>query len=162
MKRAIGKVAIGGRFDLVDHDGNPRKSEDFFGSWLLIYFGFSHCPDICPDEMEKMAKVADVIGNFNQKRKKKLSKKNLFLKIIFFAENKKGLAKLTPIFISVDPERDTPPVVKKYIREFSDKIVGLTGTIDQVAAVCKAFRVYFSPGPKDVDEDYIVCIWMKN
>jgi len=129
-KRIIGKAKIGGTFDLIDHNGKPCKSEDFQGQWLLLYFGFTHCPDICPEELEKVAEVTDL-----------------------FEKDKRPIQ---PIFISVDPKRDGVKEISEYVKEFHPKLIGVTGTEDQIKKTCKSYRVYYSPGPKDEDEDYIV------
>ncbi|KRY59506.1 Protein SCO1 -like protein, mitochondrial [Trichinella britovi] len=131
-KRIIGKSLIGGSWELVNHYGQPVKSEDFKGQWLLIYFGFTHCPDVCPDEIEKMCKIISIL------------------------DKDKEFAIVKPLFVSVDPERDDPAAVKSYVEEFSPKLLGLTGSEEQVNKICKAFRVYRSQGPRDQDDDYIV------
>lgn len=151
-KRQLGKAAIGGEWELIDSTGQTRHSKDFLGQWLLIYFGFTHCPDICPDELEKMSAVVDELCKYFR------SIENNIFQFIFFLANYSENHKIQPLFITVDPERDTKEIVGKYVKEFSLKLIGLTGTTDQIQKVCKAFRVYFSSGPKDVDNDYIVSL----
>lgn len=101
---------------------------------MQVYFGFTHCPDICPDELDKMAEIIDKVREATKDD-------DVFL----------------PVFITCDPVRDTPEVLRAYLKEFHPGIVGLTGTYDQVKHVCRQYRVYFST-PKDVKpgEDYLV------
>ncbi|XP_072793265.1 protein SCO1 homolog, mitochondrial isoform X2 [Taeniopygia guttata] len=130
--RGIGKPLLGGPFSLVSHEGQPRTNKDYIGQWVLIYFGFTHCPDICPDELEKMIAVVNEIDQIP------------------------SLPNLTPLFITIDPERDNQEAIARYVKEFSPKLVGLTGSKAQIDQVAKAYRVYYSEGPKDEDNDYIV------
>ncbi|ANQ05757.1 Cloroquine resistance associated protein Cg3 [Plasmodium coatneyi] len=115
----IGKPLIGGDFTLFNHDGKVVTNEDFKKKFCLIYFGFTYCPDICPQELEKQTIVIE--------------------KIV-----KKYGDVITPVFISVDPKRDTLAQVKHYCSSFSDKLVGLTGTKEQIKKVAKLFRVYYN------------------
>ncbi|XP_043944584.1 protein SCO2 homolog, mitochondrial [Protopterus annectens] len=127
------KVAVGqGNFSLLDHNGKPRTKKDFFGKWVLMYFGFTHCPDICPDELTKMCEVVRIL------------------------EKDPKLPEIQPIFVTVDPERDDVAAMAKYVKDFHPRLLGLTGTPEQVKEAGKDYRVYFSAGPKDEDNDYIV------
>ncbi|KAK9313939.1 SCO1/SenC-domain-containing protein [Lipomyces starkeyi] len=129
---SFGKALIGGPFQLIDQNGGIFTQENLKGKFSLIYFGFTLCPDICPEELDKMAIIIKNLG-------------------------KQGID-IQPIFISCDPIRDTPPVLKKYLEDFDiEGIVGLTGSYSDVEACCKAYRVYFST-PPDVtaEDDYIV------
>ncbi|CAG8436144.1 9481_t:CDS:2 [Diversispora eburnea] len=133
--KTFGKPNIGGPFELVNQDGQTVSDKSFLGKFLLVYFGFTHCPDICPVELNKMAKVTDKINN----------------------DSKYGNI-LTPIFISCDPNRDTYEVIKKYISGYHKDMIGLTGTYEQIAKAAKAYRVYFSRPPdiKSNEEEYLV------
>ncbi|XP_061197093.1 protein SCO1 homolog, mitochondrial-like [Saccostrea echinata] len=131
-RKKLGTAAIGGTYELIDFDGKTRTDKDFLGKWVLMYFGFTHCPDICPDEIEKLVKVVDTI------------------------DADKELPNIQPVFITVDPDRDTPKAMKQYCEEFSPKIIGLTGSKEKIDEACKNFRVYYSKGPEDEDGDYIV------
>ncbi|KAJ5738428.1 hypothetical protein N7493_001583 [Penicillium malachiteum] len=134
MSKGVGKPKVGGPFVLKDLDGKEFTAEDLKGKYSFVYFGFTHCPDICPDELDKMAEIIDKV-------KEATKDDSVFL----------------PVFITCDPVRDTPEVLRSYLQEFHPGIVGLTGTYEQVKHVCKQYRVYFST-PRDVKagEDYLV------
>ncbi|XP_036904663.1 protein SCO2 homolog, mitochondrial isoform X2 [Sturnira hondurensis] len=130
---ALRQASVGqGDFSLLDHRGQARCKADFRGQWVLMYFGFTHCPDICPDELEKLVRVVQQL------------------------EAEPGLPPVQPIFITVDPERDNVAAMARYVQDFHPRLLGLTGSSEQVAQVSRSFRVYYSAGPKDEDQDYIV------
>jgi len=133
QNKIIGQAALGGEWELTRLDGTKGGSEDLRGNFGLIYFGFTHCPDICPEEIEKAIKVVDAID-----------------------ENENLTKKLIPVFITIDPERDTAAILKDYIAEFSPKMVGYVGSPEEVREASRKFRVYYSKGPEDEDGDYIV------
>ncbi|KAK1788769.1 hypothetical protein P4O66_002581 [Electrophorus voltai] len=129
----LSKVAVGqGDFSLLDHTGRRRTKKDFLGSWVLMYFGFTHCPDICPEELEKVSSVVDLL------------------------DKDAGLPLVQPLFITVDAERDDVTAMAKYVSDFHPRLLGMTGTPEEVKEVGQAYRVYASAGPKDEDGDYIV------
>ncbi|KAF7097808.1 hypothetical protein CFC21_099595 [Triticum aestivum] len=128
--QTVGTAAIGGPFSLLNHDGKAVTEKDFLGKWTLLYFGFTHCPDICPDELQKMAAAINKI-----KEKAKLE--------------------IVPVFISVDPERDTVEQVHDYVKEFHQDLIGLTGTSDEVRKVARAYRVYYMKTEEE-GSDYLV------
>lgn len=105
-------------FTLVDGNGKTVTAKDFSGRYLLVYFGFTHCPDICPTSLLLMRNALEKIGS--------------------------KASKIQPLFITVDPERDTPKAIRDYTANFSSSIVGLTGTPEQIKYAADSFKVYYS------------------
>ncbi len=114
---SVGKALVGGPFQLTDHLGKRVTDKDFRGRYMLVMFGFTFCPDVCPSGLQVMSAALDKLG-------------------------KKG-EKITPIFISVDTERDTPAQLAQYVPSFHPRLIGLTGTPQEVDAAAKAYRVYY-------------------
>ncbi|PLW20394.1 hypothetical protein PCANC_12797 [Puccinia coronata f. sp. avenae] len=134
--KSVGKVKIGGPFQLINaHNGQPFTEKDLLGKFSLIYFGFTNCPDICPEELDKMCVVINRL-----------------------AEDKSiSHIPIQPLFISVDPNRDSPEAIAKYLEEFDSRMVGLTGDYESIKKMCKVYRVYFSTPPNvKPGEDYLV------
>ena len=119
--RVAGEASIGGPFTLVDQDGKVRRAADFRGRFMLVYFGYSNCPDICPTSLAVMADALEKLGP------------------------KAG--RVVPIFITIDPERDTSGVLKAYLKAFGPRFLGLTGDAKAVAAAAHAYRVYYRKRP---------------
>jgi cytochrome oxidase Cu insertion factor (SCO1/SenC/PrrC family) len=123
------KVAIGGDFTLVDQNGATRHATDFRGKLMLVYFGYTYCPDVCPTELQKMSEAVDLLGA-------------------------KG-DEVEPIFITIDPQRDTVEQMKAYAANFHPRLVALTGSAEQVAAAAHAYRVYYQK-VKQPDGSYLM------
>ncbi|MEP0337066.1 MAG: SCO family protein [Alphaproteobacteria bacterium] len=122
------EVKIGGPFTLTDHTGRQMTEKDFQGKAMLIFFGYTYCPDVCPTSLTEISAAMDKLGPLADK--------------------------VVPILVSVDPERDTPAVLKDYVAHFHPSIVGLTGTPEQIKQTAKAYRVYYAKvTDKDGDKD---------
>ena len=120
---STGAAAVGGPFTLTGQNGARVSSSDFRGRYMLVYFGYSMCPDVCPTTL---AVMADALGKIDPAGRK-----------------------IVPIFITIDPERDTPKVLSTYVKAFGDQFVGLTGTPEEIAAVEKEYKVYAKKTPLD-------------
>ena len=120
---STGTMAVGGDFTLTDQDGKQRSSTEFRGQYMLIYFGFTSCPDVCPTTLAVMADALEKMGP--------------------------AAAKIVPILITIDPERDNPKLIKSYVEGFGPEFIGFTGTVAQIEAVKKLYRVYGAKKPLD-------------
>lgn len=121
---------IGGPFQLTDQNGRKRDSTEFRGKLMLIYFGFTYCPDVCPTALTVVTTALDQLGE--------------------------QADAVVPILITIDPERDTPAVLKDYVAQFSPRYIGLTGSDREIAQVAKAFRVYYAKSPGSGGAPYLM------
>ena len=110
-------VEIGGPFTLTDHTGRQVTERDYLGNFTLIFFGYTFCPDVCPTALGDIALALDELGDDG--------------------------AAVTPLLITIDPERDTPATLAEYVPLFHERLIGLTGTTDQIKRVAKAYRIFF-------------------
>jgi protein SCO1/2 len=117
-------VAIGGAFELVNGDGETVTEQDFKGKWMLVYFGYTFCPDVCPTSLGTIAAALDSL-------------------------DPETVGQITPVFITVDPERDTPDVVGQYVSHFHPAMVGLTGSQEQIDAAVQVYRAYSKKAPQE-------------
>jgi protein SCO1/2 len=126
---STGTAEIGGAFSLVDQHGQRRTEKDFAGKYLLIYFGFTNCVDACPTALLGMSRALDRLPP-------------------------EVLDRVQPIFVTVDPARDDPAQLARYLENFHPKFVGLTGTVEEIGVAAKAYRVPFDAPKADANGDY--------
>lgn len=126
-QQGTGVALVGGPFTLTDQDGRRVSEKDFLGKYMLVFFGYTYCPDICPTELQVMMAALDELGN--------------------------AAEKVQPVFVSVDPERDTPEVLKSYVENFGPRLIGLTGSPEEIAAIAKAYRVYYAKSGNEASPD---------
>ena len=132
-------ISIGGPFTLQDGSGKTVTDRDFRGKYMLVYFGYTFCPDVCPTTLNAVGDAMDKLGP--------------------------AAGRIRPVFITVDPKRDTPSVVKQYVAAFGSNIDGLTGTPQEIAKAAKEYRVYYAehrtgPGPNDYSMDHSSVLYL--
>jgi protein SCO1/2 len=138
---SVGASAIGGPFKLIDQEGRTVTDQDLRGRPFLVFFGFTHCPDVCPTALFEISEVLGKLGPDAQK--------------------------VAALFVTIDPERDTPAAMKDYLSSFNPRLVGLTGDPTAIAAVAKEYRVYVKKVPLDggdytMDHTALVYLMDKN
>lgn len=124
-------LSLGGPFRLVDEQAREVTEQDFAGRWMLVYFGYTYCPDVCPTELGTMAAALDAMPQA-------------------------AAEQVTPVFITIDPDRDTPNVLADYVQRFHPRLRGLTGTPAQVAEAARRYRVYFARARSADSTDYLM------
>lgn len=125
------KVTIGGPFTLTASDGTTVSDATYRGKWLLVFFGYTSCPNICPTTLLGVADALNELGS--------------------------DASQLQPLFISIDPDRDTPDVMAAYVRSFDPRIIGLTGSASQIAGAAKEYGAYYTPHRTGPDpNDYVM------
>ncbi|EIG62834.1 SCO family protein [Bradyrhizobium sp. WSM1253] len=126
-----GTASIGGPFTLVSTDGKSVSDQTYRGKWLLIFFGYTFCPDACPTALTNITAALEKLGP--------------------------DASKLQPLFVTVDPQRDTPQVMAEYLKSFDARITGLSGTQAQIDSVLKEYRIYVErPKSEAEDGNYLV------
>jgi cytochrome oxidase Cu insertion factor (SCO1/SenC/PrrC family) len=130
---------VGGPFELTDHTGHVRTERDFRGQLMLVYFGFTYCPDICPTDLQAIGQALDKLGG--------------------------EADSVQPLFVTVDPERDTAQHLAEYVPLFHPRLIGLTGSVDAVRKAAEAYKVYFAKvpigkAPNDYTVDHTAFIYL--
>jgi cytochrome oxidase Cu insertion factor (SCO1/SenC/PrrC family) len=124
------RESVGGPFDLIDHTGRTRTEQDFRGRLMLVYFGFTYCPDVCPTDLQAIGLAMDKLGGDS--------------------------ADVQPLFVTVDPERDTPAHLAEYVKLFHPRLIGLTGSADSIRKAADAYKVYYARVDLNKDAGYTV------
>ena len=125
-----GGVSVGGPFTLTDDHGQSVTDASYRGRWMLVYFGYTFCPDVCPTELQTISAALDKLGPKS--------------------------AEVVPLFITIDPQRDTAGALAGYVKLFDNRLIGLTGTPEQIAAVAKEYRVYYAKVTPKNSSDYLM------
>lgn len=128
--QAIATAAIGGPFELVDQDGKTWTEKSLLGKYAIVYFGYTYCPDACPTALIAISQALDELGP--------------------------KAAKFLPVFVTIDPERDTVKQIGAYVRTVDDRLVGLTGSAEQVARAAKAYRVFYRKVTPEGSAEYLM------